>query len=154
MPINIEKQIENNKNIIKELENIYVTIPKGIDNNEIIIIKNKGNSINNINGDIKIQIKIKDNINYTRDGLNLFFKKNITLKDALCGFSFIIDHVDNKSYKINNNGENIIKDGEEKIIPKLGIERDNFKGDLIIVFKIIYPKKLTLDQKRILNEIL
>ena len=68
-----------NENIKKtERENIYVNIPKGIDNNEIIFIRNKGNIINENNkGDIKIFIKIKNNSIFKRNGLDLYVKKNI-----------------------------------------------------------------------------
>jgi DnaJ-class molecular chaperone len=154
LPIYIEKKIEYNKNISKELENIYVTIPKGIDNNEIIIIKNKGNSINHIIGDIKIQIKIKIHDTFIRNGLDLIYKKTITLKESLCGFNFEIKHINDKLYIIKNNGENIIKDNEEKIIYKLGIIRENYIGNLVIIFNIIYPIKLSLEQKKKLELIL
>ena len=42
----------------------------------------------------------------------------------------------------------------KKIIPNLGFKRDNFKGNLIINFKPIFPKFLTNEQKEILNNIL
>ena len=43
-----------------EKEKIYVNIPKGIDNNEIIVVEGKGNVVNtNRRGDVKIFIKLK-----------------------------------------------------------------------------------------------
>ena len=48
IPIEIERwiHINNSKNV--ETETIYITIPKGIDNNEMIVIPNKGNIISAI----------------------------------------------------------------------------------------------------------
>lgn len=155
LPVEIEKKLEYNKIISKEIETIYVTIPQGIDNNEIILIKNKGNSINYvINGDIKIQIKILDDIRFKRKGLDLIYNKNISFKESLCGFSFNINHINKKIYTIKNDGSSIIKDGYQQIISNLGIKRDNYIGNLIINFNVDYPEKLSLEQKKILQQIL
>ena len=155
IPIEIEKKIEYNNKISTEIETIYITIPQGIDNNEIILIKNKGNSINHIiNGDIKIQINILENEIFKRNGLDLIYFKNITLKESLCGFSFNIHHINRKIYTIKNDGSSIIKDGQQQIISKLGIKRENYIGNLIIKFKIDYPEKLSLEQRKILQQTL
>lgn len=154
IPLEIERTNKDNNIIKKEQETIYVNIPKGIDNNEIIIIKNKGNCINNtIYGDIKVQIKIIENDIFKRKGLDLILYKNITFKESICGFKFNLEHLNGKSYMINNVG-NIIQNNDENIIKNLGLERDNYKGNLIIIFKIIYPKKLSLEQIEKLKNIL
>ena len=154
IPLEIEKINKDNNIIKKEQETIYVNIPKGIDNNEIIIIKNKGNCLNNtIYGDIKVQIKIIENDIFKRKGLDLILYKNITFKESICGFKFNLEHLNGKSYMINNVG-NIIQNNDENIIKNLGLERDNYKGNLIIIFKIIYPKKLSLEQIEKLKNIL
>ena len=155
IPVEIEKYNYYWGNITNECERIYVEINKGIDNNEIIIIKNKGNIYNNIVfGDIKIQIKIKDHLLFKRNGLDLLFYKDISLKESLCGFNFEIKHLNEKKYIIKNDGEYIIKYNEKKIINNLGMERDNYKGNLIIIFNINYPNQLSSDQKTKLKEIL
>ena len=77
-----QKQFEN--------ETIYIDIPKGIDENEIIIMKDRGNVINDTNkGEVKIFVKISNTTDFTRKGLDLFYKKTITLKEALCGLFLI-----------------------------------------------------------------
>lgn len=155
IPVEIEKYNYYWGNISKECERIYVEINKGIDNNEIIFIKKKGNIYNNIVfGDIKIQIKIKDHILFRRKGLDLLLEKDITLKESLCGFNFEVKHLNEKKYIIKNEGEYIIKFNEKKIINNLGMERDNYKGNLIIIFNITYPDQLSNIQKNQLREIL
>lgn len=156
LPVNIKKwRIENNRKIDIN-ETIYIDIPKGIDNGEIIRIDKKGNSSNENNiGDveIKIEISIGDSF-FSREGLDLIYKKDITLKESFCGFSFDIRFLDGKEIKINNKAGNIIPPYFRKVIKNMGFERDNIKGNLVILFNVIYPKELSVDQIRNLNDIL
>ena len=51
---------------------IYINIKQGVDSGEIIIVKDKGNIINNqLKGDIKIHIKVENKSMFKREGLNL-----------------------------------------------------------------------------------
>ena len=52
-----------------------------------------------------------------RKGMDLYFEKNITLKEALCGFSFDIEHINCKTYTINNNTGKIITPQFQKVVP-------------------------------------
>jgi DnaJ-class molecular chaperone len=139
IPINIERsKIVNNSNYT-EYETIYVTLPKGIDNNEIILLEKKGNIVNNLKGDVKVVININETFNFSRSGLDLYYHKNISLKQALCGFKFNIQYLNNENIVINNEKGNIIHPITTKIIKNFGMERDNMKGNLIIIFDISYP---------------
>lgn len=153
--IDITRWIIENDIKLEETENIYITIPKGIDNNEIIILKNKGNIISDTNkGDIKVKITIYNNTMFERNGIDLIYNKTISLKESLCGFSFTIKYLDNKEFKINNDKGNVIPAKFQKIIPNMGMERDNDKGNLIIIFNIDYPKKISNEQVKLLEKIL
>lgn len=158
IPFIIERYIIINKNNVNikqnETEQIYITIPKGIDTNEIIMLKNKGNIENNIQGDIKININIINDTIFKRDGINLLLNKEITLKESLCGFSFNIKNIDGKNFNIKINSGTIIQPNSTKRIKNMGMKRDDFIGDLIIIFKIIFPCSLENDQICKLKEIL
>jgi len=150
IPMDIERWIIQDGHKIFENETIYVTVPQGIDEGEIIILREKGNvSREDCKGDIKIFIKIENNTEFKRSGLDLLFEKNISIKEALCGFSFELKYVTGKIYTINNNSGNIISHGYRKIIPNMGFTRDQHIGNLIIIFNVKFPDKLTdevLDQ--------
>lgn len=135
---------------------VYVAIPSGIDENEIMIIRDNGNSINNtIKGDIKIQMKIENNTEFKRQGLDLIYKKTVTLKESLCGFEFEIKHISGKTLAFKNVvNPFIIKPGFKKVIPDFGMKRDNNTGNLIIDFDIVFPDKLTPVQAQSISEIL
>jgi DnaJ-class molecular chaperone len=146
MPIEIERWIIENENKVFESETIYVNIPKGADDGEIIILRDKGNIVNEqCKGDVKLFIKIENNTPFQRNGLNLIYEKNITLKEALCGFSFELKYITGKVYTINNHSGNIIHHGYTKVIPNMGFTRESHTGNLMIVFNIIFPEKLTSD---------
>ena len=71
-----------------EKEKIYVNIHKGIDNNEIKIVRDKGHVLSDtLKGDVKVFVKINQNSSdLKREGMTLICEKEITLKEALCSF--------------------------------------------------------------------
>ena len=155
IPIDITRWILENGTKREETEMMYLSIPKGIDNNELIILKEKGNILNDVNkGDVKIFIKIINNSEFTRNGLDLILHKNITLKEALCGFSFDMKYVDDRVFKINNGNGNVITTNYKKLIPELGMKRDNHIGNLIIEFTVIFPEQLTSEQIAAISAVL
>ena len=154
-PIEIERWVQENNVKIIEKETIYVTIQRGIDENEIIILRDIGNVLSETNkGDIKINIKIINNTALIREGLNLIYNKTLSFKESLCGFTFDLPYLENKMFKINNNNGVVIQNGYRKVIPELGMIRDEHKGNLIIQFNVVYPEKLTNEQIEKLMEIL
>jgi DnaJ-class molecular chaperone len=154
-PIEIERWIQEDNIKRMEKETIYVTIPKGIDENEMIVLRDIGNILSENNkGDIKICIKIINNTSLTREGLNLVYNKTLTFKESLCGFTFDLPYLDNKLFKIHNNNGVIIQSGYRKVIPGLGMTRDEHNGNLIIHFSVVYPEKLTDEQIEKLKDIL
>jgi DnaJ-class molecular chaperone len=143
LPVDIERWLIENETKMFEHETLYVTIPKGVDDNEIIILRDKGNIISDqCRGDVKLFIKIENNTNFERNGLDLLTHKYISLKESLCGFSFDLKYINDKTFTINNNGGNIIQPEYKKVIPKLGLTRDNHVGNLIIFFHVQFPEKL------------
>ena len=154
VPIEIERWYESGGTRRVEKEKIYIEIPQGIDSNEIIMIKEKGNIKNDkVKGDIKLYINVKNTTEFTRDGLDLLIKKKISLKEALVGFEFDIKHISGKSFKINNVDGNVIKPFFKKNIPDLGMIRGNKKGNLVINFDVEFPDTLTKKQKMQISEI-
>lgn len=153
LPVEIERWTITNGLKLFETEVIYVDIPKGIDENEIIILREKGN-VSRESGDIKLFIKINNNTEFQRNGLDLIYNKTITLKESLCGFSFDLKYINGKKYTINNHSGNIITPNFKKIIPKMGLERNEHCGNLTIVFNVQFPESLPADVVEKLKEVL
>jgi DnaJ-class molecular chaperone len=154
-PMEIERWIKNKDTRYTEKEKIYVDIPCGIDTNEIIIIRGKGNILNDTNkGDIKIFIKIENNTSFERKGLDLIYTQMISLKEALTGFQFDMSYLDGKVYTINNTAGKIIVPSYKKQIPQMGMQRGERRGNLLIHFRIDFPSSLSEEQKTQLKTIL
>lgn len=155
LPLEIERWILQSGSKIIEKETIYVDIPQGIDENEILIIRDKGNVISeNCKGDIKISILVQNNTAFKRSGLDLILDKTISLKEALCGFSFELKYINGKSYTLNNNKGSIVPPDYKKIYPDMGFKRGDHKGNMIINFHVDFPTNLTIEQIDKLSAIL
>lgn len=141
---------------ISENEVIYLTIPPGTDENEVIIMRDCGNFVReDLKGDVKFVIGVKNETAFTRQGMDLIYKKQLSLKEALTGFSVEIPHISGKLLALNNKtNSTIIHPNYKKVIPGLGMARDANKGNLIIEFDVSFPSSLTPEQITALEQIL
>jgi DnaJ-class molecular chaperone len=157
IPVEIEKWTTFAGSNIKNVSNetLYVNIPPGIDSNEYIVLRERGNSIDDeMKGDVKIAVEIINDTNFQRVGLDLIYRKAIPLKDALCGFSLEIKHLNGKVLCLSNKS-NVIKPNYKKNIPKMGFKRDETTiGNLIIEFDVVFPDKLSEEQIKTLINVL
>jgi DnaJ-class molecular chaperone len=155
IPVEIERWIIENGNKLHETTTVYVDIFKGIDHNEIIMLKDQGNIVNeNCKGDIKILISVNNDSCFSRRGLDLIMEKVISLKESLCGFSFDLKYINGKTYTINNLPGNIIPPEYLKVIPNMGLTREGHTGNLIIHFHTKFPETLTKENIDALSKIL
>jgi DnaJ-class molecular chaperone len=135
--------------VIQNEETVYVTIPSGIDSNEVIFMEDKN---------CRISIQVNNTTPFQRNGLDLFYKKKISLKEALLGTIIEIPHLNGKLLTLNSHNH-IIFHGYQKKIPDLGMIRTQSSGEkitgyLVIDFEVIFPESLTSEQLESLREIL
>jgi DnaJ family protein B protein 4 len=156
VPIDIERWSVMNGQKVNEVENVTITFPPGMDENDALLMKGHGHSVNEqLKGDVHVGIKVINRTLFKRQGLDLILHKNIPLKDALCGFTFDINHVNGKTFTLNNaTNSSVIYPGFKKVIPELGMKKDNITGNLIIELDIDFPDKLTEEQISALKNIL
>lgn len=141
----------------QESDEIAITIPKGVQHNEILVLEDKGHVIQDkVKGDLHIVVRISENALFVRNEMDLLYKKKILLKECLCGFSIEIPHLNGKMLRLSHSGtSHVIKPSEKKIIPNFGMQRENHAtGNLIVEFEVIFPDKLTEEQIKVLLEVL
>lgn len=155
IPVEIDKWVMNGNVRNGQRETIYVNVPMGIDENEFVLIQERGNVVNeNLKGDIKIGFKITNDTPFERMGLDLIYRKTITLKEALCGFAFEIRHLNEKTLSIHNKTNvAVITPGYKKVFPQMGMKRNGTVGNLIVEFQIKFPDKLTIEQMELLGQV-
>lgn len=156
VPVEMERWNINSEGTYElEKHTEYISVPIGTENGEMVILSNRGNEAGDRSrGDVKITFIVQEHPNFKRNGMDIILEKELKLKDALCGFVFDIEHVNGKKFAFNSSAGNIIRDGLIKTIPKLGIQRGEERGNLNVVFKVIYPEKLTEAQIKILSDTL
>ncbi len=154
--VSVPITITRNVNGRPEEAKLYVDIPAGTDNGEIIILEGKGN----IDADLRMRSHVRVRVAvdrdglFRRDGLNIVCSLEITLKEALCGFRKEITHLDGKTYLVASEQGKVIGQGGRRVIPQKGFQRGQSLGNLVIVFHIIMPKQLTSQQVEILSKTL
>lgn len=109
-------------------------------------------------GDIIFVIKPKqdDPSPFQRNGSDLVMIKEISLVQALTGFSFTLKHLDDKEYLISHKDHEIIAPDSLRVVKGLGmpLRHDPTKfGDLIIKFHVVFPKKLSQSDRSALKKI-
>jgi curved DNA-binding protein len=154
IPIVIEREIKVGNMAYSEEEKVYLPIQQGIDDGEILMVKDKGNSYNDVKGDLKIYIHVKPHAEYERKGLNIIQKQSISFKESICGFERILKHIDGTNMRLVSSRGNILQNGDEHHIKGRGFTRDSKTGDLIIIFKVIQPKTLTDEELKLFDNIL
>lgn len=155
VPLEIEKWVMEDGDKVFSVESLKIQVPPGADDNEIIIIRNAGNELNGeLKGDIKIFIKVQNDTPFKRVGLDILLEKKITLKESLCGFSFDIIHLSRKSFTLNNNKGNIIHPEYKKIYQGMGFTKGSKVGNMILLFHVEFPEKLSEEQIKQIETVL
>jgi len=147
IPLEIDRQVPDNDIIKIEHETIHAQIPKGVLQGDTIILNECGHMNEaGMKGDIRIIINVLQHGLFKVEHLDLSIEKTIPLKAALCGFDFEITHLNGRIFKLANKPGNVIKPGNIKTIPGLGLEKNGETGVLKIKFNIEFPDTLTNEQ--------
>ena len=101
----------------------------------------------------KIKITTMKENNYSIVDNSLYYTIPISLKDALCGFSHTLQHLDGKEYTLKNT-KTIIHPESEIKLPGMGLYKDDTRESLIIRFCIEFPTELTDESKEQISNML
>ncbi|CDY37986.1 BnaC05g07880D [Brassica napus] len=92
---------------------------------------------------------------YTRDGIDLIVKKKVSLIEALTGVTLSLTTLDGRNLTIPV--LDIVKPGQEIVIPneRMPTKEDPLKiGDLRVNLDVLFPSRLTSEQKNGLKRVL
>ncbi len=143
----------NGKGKIKINKRLEVNIPAGIDNRQNIILRGQGSAgINGgSNGDLIIEIRVRNHKVFDRDGNNIYCEVPISFAEATLGAEIDVPMLDGGTDKLK------IPEGTQSgatfTLRGRGIADINTKrkGDMIITVAVETPKNLTAKQKELLR---
>ena len=133
----------------KELE---IKVPAGVDTGNRLRLSGKGSAGANggPNGDLYIEFTVKDHDFYVRDEDDIYLEVPLTLTEAILGCKKEIPTLyGNVNLTVPSGSES----GDKQRIKGKGIHNDSThrKGDMYIVLKVVTPKKLSKEQKRLIE---
>uniref|UniRef100_A0A7S4K5T0 J domain-containing protein n=1 Tax=Odontella aurita TaxID=265563 RepID=A0A7S4K5T0_9STRA len=151
-----------------EREVLEVHIEKGMKHNEKITFRGKADEKPNMEpGDINFVVQEKDHDVFKRKGADLLVIREISLNQALCGYSWNFTHLDGRKMVVKTRPGEVIKPEMNtketvpfvKTVANEGMpSRGNpfVKGNLFILFRVRFPEdnELSADKISKLREIL
>ena len=136
-----------------KMKTFTISIPQGIRNGEKIRLIGQGKPGMNggKNGDLFIRINIKNDKKFKLQGCDMYTDLLITPWEAALGTRVNIQSIDEETKVYIPQG---IESGEKIRIPGKGYkDGKGSRGDLIAEVKIMVPKKLTSQEKKIFEQL-
>lgn len=140
---------------LKKQEKIRINIPAGVDNNQIIKVKGKGEAGKRGGeaGDLYVRIMVRPHPIFEREGDDVYLRKSITFSQAALGDKVKIPTLEGENIVVKV--PNGIESGKLLKVSKRGVPHfsGGGRGNLYIEFDVKTPDKLTRKQKELLEEL-
>lgn len=135
--------------LVPKSSSLQLEVPPFFEHSSLLFENEGHHCLNGIQGDLIVNIKIKNNKIYSIKGYDIHTTLNIKLKDALIGYSTLISHPSGELIRYNNEG--VIKPGESVVFEGRGLKKDNTYGDFIIDINIVFPDKVSKEAKELIS---
>lgn len=137
------QQCRGNK-VIQEKKILEVNIEKGMQHGQKITFQGEADEApDTLPGDVILVLQQKEHATFKRKGNDLFVEKEISLTEALCGYQFVIQHLDGRQLLVSSNEGEIVKPGAFKAVFDEGMpdwQRSFDKGKLFVHFNVKFPE--------------
>lgn len=136
-------------------QKVTVKIPKGLISGKKLRLAGKGSPspVGGPPGDLFIQAKVLNDPSYRAEAYDLHMKQELKLSEAVLGTSISVSTLDDKklSLKIPPG----TRPGTKMRMPGHGLPhmKGNKKGDLYVKIQLKLPRKLTDEQKKLIEEL-
>lgn len=133
---------------------IKVNVPAGVDTGDHLRVPNKGpaGEKGGPNGDVYIEIKVKEHPLFKRDGQDIYISLPLTITEAALGCKKDVPTLDGSVLLSIPSGS---QSGEKHRIKGKGLPSPSRRGvgDLYVILNVVIPKKLDRKQKKILEDL-
>lgn len=138
---------------IRELRELSVRIPPGVDTGNRLRVRGEGEGGLNggPSGDLYVVLHVENDDTFTRDGQNLFVTRDISFVQAALGDKIDVPTLDDE---ITIDVPKGIQSGELFRIPGKGLPYPgrNATGDLLVEIRVLTPARLNSRQEELLRE--
>ena len=143
----------NGKGYRNRESKIKVDIPAGINNNDIIKLRELGNTHNNYKGDLYLHVLVEPHKFFKRDGADLYVELPLTYSELLLGTNLKIKCVQdivNLKIPSNTSTHTLFKIKGKGLSD---IHRRGLHGSLYVKVILENPKKISRDYKKVLEKL-
>ena len=142
------------KGKIKKNKRITINIPAGVATGDRQRVSGKGNPGTNggENGDLYLEYVVDEHEFYVRDNDDIYLEVPLTITEAILGCKKTIPTLyGNLKLNIPSGTDS----GDKQKIRGKGIDNEyrKHKGDMYVVFKVYVPKKLSKEQKTLIEKL-
>ncbi|XP_029924252.1 dnaJ homolog subfamily B member 13 [Myripristis murdjan] len=154
----ISRRVMNEDGLTSSIKDKILSIivkPGWNEGTRIVFHKEGDQGPNSIPADIVFVVRQKSHPCFVRQGNDLIYKVQISLEMALTGFSVEVETLDGRLLNIPIN--DIVHPTYSKVVTGEGmpLSKDpSHRGNLIIIFDIQFPQKLSAEQKRLIKQVL
>uniref|UniRef100_A0A3B5MAI2 J domain-containing protein n=1 Tax=Xiphophorus couchianus TaxID=32473 RepID=A0A3B5MAI2_9TELE len=132
---------------------LNVVVKKGWKAGTRITFPREGDeTLNSPPADITFILRDQDHPEYKRDGSNIVYTAQITLKEALCGCTVNVPTLDNRMMPLPCS--DIIKPGEVRRLRGEGLplpKSPSQRGDLVVEFQVLFPDRIPPQSREIIK---
>lgn len=140
---------------VTKTKSLKVSIPAGIDHGQSIRVPGQGGqgARGGPNGHLYVEVEVQDDPRFIRDGTDLYHEMPLNFTEAALGAKKLVSLLDDSEKEISLPAGT--QHGDELRIKGAGMPRvdGRGKGDVIVVAKIMVPKKLSPRAKELLLEL-
>lgn len=138
--------------VVQEKKVMEVHVEKGMKHGQKIVYPGEADEApDTITGDIVFVLQQKEHPKFKRKFDDLYVEQSLTLTEAVCGFQFILTHLDGRQLLVKSNPGEVIKPDKYKAINDEGMphyQRPFMKGRLFIHFNVEFPESGMLSSEK------
>ncbi|KAL9126998.1 MAG: hypothetical protein Q9175_007820 [Cornicularia normoerica] len=145
--------------VTKARKVLEIYIPRGSKEGDKIILEGEADQVpDQVPGDIIFGLVQTEHETFRRAGADLLAEIEITLAEALCGFSrVVVKHLDGRGLHIQHPQSNarVLEPGQVIKVVGEGMphKKSDLKGNLYLVVKVKFPEYGWLEDKRVLAKL-
>ncbi|KAL6124780.1 hypothetical protein ACLB2K_077289 [Fragaria x ananassa] len=151
-------QLCKGEKVVQEKKVLEVHVEKGMQNGQRITFPGEADEApDTVTGDIVFVLQQKEHPKFKRKGDDLFYEHTLSLMEALCGFQFVLTHLDSRQLLIKSHPGEVVKPDQFKAINDEGMpmyQRAFMKGKLYTHFTVEFPDSLNPEQCKTLEAVL